>query len=105
MARRRASTIMSRPPRAWCSSRASSSWKCVRVVSGTVLPDPAGYVGFRPGVGRVGEDLVGLVELDHLAGPVLLALVELDREERGAVRDARGLLHVVRDDHDRVELL
>ena len=27
--------------------------------------------------------------------------VELGGEERGAVADARGLLHVVRDDHDR----
>ena len=29
-------------------------------------------------------------------------LADLDAEERGHVRDARGLLHVVRDDHDRV---
>ncbi len=29
----------------------------------------------------------------------------VDTEERGAVGDARGLLHVVRDDHDRVALL
>ena len=30
--------------------------------------------------------------------------VHLDGEERGLVGDARGLLHVVRDDHDRVVL-
>src|SRR4051794_22251386 len=92
-ARLRASTIMSRPPRACCSSRASSSWKWLRVVSGTVLTHPAGHVGLGALVGGVREDLVGLVELHHLAGPMLLVLVELDGEERGPVGHPRGLLH------------
>src|ERR687894_141825 len=85
-ARSSASTTMSRPPRACSSSLASSSWKCVRVVPGT-LPD-----------------LAGVVELDDAAAAVLV-VVQLDGEERGLVGHARRLLHVVRDDHDRVLLL
>ena len=37
--------------------------------------------------------------------PLAGLLVDLDREERGHVGDAGGLLHVVRDDHDRVVAL
>src|ERR671915_1542176 len=99
-ARSRAVTTMSRPPRACSSSWASSSWKWVRVVSDT-LADLAGDVSLRARVGRVGEDLVGVVELDDAAAPVLL-VVELHREERGLVGHAGRLLHVVGDDHDRV---
>src|SRR5918999_115104 len=79
IARSSALTTMSRPPSACSSSLASSSWKWLRVVSDT-LADLAGDVSLRARVGRVGEDLVGVVELD----------------------DAAGLLHVVRDDHDGV---
>ena len=43
----------------------------------------------------LGEDPLGLVELDQLA-PI---------EEAGVVRDPRRLLHVMGDDHDRVVLL
>src|ERR687896_2203906 len=103
-ARSSAATTMSRPPSACSSSPASSSWKCVRVVSDT-LADLAGDVSLRARVGRVGEDLVGVVELHDAPGAVLLALVELDREEGRHVRHAGGLLHVVRHDHDRVVLL
>src|SRR3712207_7777408 len=36
------------------------------------------------------------------ARAALALVVQLDGEERGHVRHARGLLHVVRHDHDRV---
>src|SRR5215217_3893234 len=44
---------------------------------------------------RAGEDALGGVEFDQLAHV----------EERGVVGDARGLLHVVRDDDDGVAVL
>src|SRR5215212_184354 len=73
-----ASTTMSRPPIACCSSLASSSWKWVRVVAGTAaLADLAGDIGLGPRVGRVGEDLLGLVEL-HDAPGAMLVVVQLD---------------------------
>src|SRR5687768_2081364 len=103
-ARSRAVTTISSAPRAMRSSSASSSWKCVLVVCGE-LAALAGDVRLRARVARVGEDLLGVVELDDTAGAVLLVRVELDREEGGLVRYARRLLHVVRDDHDRILLL
>src|SRR3954447_11423496 len=103
-ARSRAPTTRSRPPSACSSSFASSSWKWLRAVSGTRLAHLAGDVGLGARVRRVGEDLLGVVELDDPARAVLL-VVELDREERGLVRHACRLLHVVGDDHDRVLLL
>src|ERR671914_468826 len=103
IARSSALTTMSRPPSACSSSLASSSWKWLRVVSDT-LADLAGDVSLRARVGRVGEDLVGVVELDDAAAPVLLD-VELDGEEGRLVGHAGRLLHVVRDDHDRVVAL
>src|SRR5829696_334810 len=103
-ARSSASTTMSRPPSACCSSFASSSWKCVRAVSGTLLPDLPGHVRLGTGVAWVGEDLLGVVELDDTPRAVLL-VVQLDGEEGGLVGHPRRLLHVVRDDHDGVLLL
>src|SRR6266850_689426 len=50
----------------------------------------ARHVIFRPGLLRIGEDLLGGAMLHQLAHV----------EERGGVRDARGLLHVVGDDDD-----
>ena len=58
-------------------------------------PNLPGDVALGALVLGVGEDLVRRPVLDQLA-------VE---HERGRVRDPRGLLHVVRDDHDRVALL
>src|SRR3954469_12148095 len=84
----------SRPPRADRSRRPSSSWKCWRVVA-TKLAELAGDVLLRAGVARRREDLLRRRVLDELA----------HEHERGRVRDPRGLLHVVRDDHDRVALL
>src|SRR5712691_1391847 len=51
------------------------------------------------------EDRRGGVVLDEDAAPALAVAADLDAEERGHVRDAGGLLHVVRDDHDRVVAL
>src|SRR5207249_8740880 len=65
------------------------------------LAEAAGDVVLRPLVGRSGEDLLGLVVLDELA-PALALLAARDREEGGHVGYARRLLHVVRDDHERV---
>src|SRR5262245_52826534 len=49
-------------------------------------------VVLRPGIGRLGEDDVGVIVLHDLA----------QIEERRQVRYARRLLHAVRNDHDRV---
>src|SRR3954453_13368260 len=90
-------TTRSRPPRACCSSSRSSCWKWERPepVATESLPELAGDVVLRPRIVRVREDLVGVGNLHELAG----------EHERGLVRHARGLLHVVGDDHDRVALL
>src|SRR5207248_5217080 len=56
------------------------------VTAGDIVPGPL--------LVRVGEDLAGLPELDQLA----------QVEEGGALRNARRLLHVVGEDHDREAL-
>src|SRR5919202_3462338 len=92
------STTRSRPPSAEASSRARSSWKRCRVVAMAGPPASAelpGHVLLRAGVVRRGEDLLGGTMLDELA----------HEHERRRVRHARGLLHVVGDDDDRVALL
>ena len=63
--------------------------------------EPPGDVALGALVGGLGEDLLGRVVLDEdaVAAAVLL---DLEAEERGHLGDARGLLHVVRDDHERV---
>src|SRR5215210_7087915 len=96
--RSRASTTMSSAPRADFSSSWSCSEKCLRAASGIELPDPSGHVRLGSLVAWVLEDGLGPVVLDDLAVAVLLALVEDNRQERGHVGNARGLLHVVRDD-------
>src|SRR5256885_15040058 len=65
---------------------------CVRW---TPLPESSSHVVFGQLLRRRGEDLVRPVALDELAEP----------EERRHVRNAGRLLHVVRDDHDRVPRL
>src|SRR5699024_2517545 len=50
---------------------------------------------------RRGEHRGGVVHLDELAR----LAGTLDVEEAGAVRDTGGLLHIVRDDDDRVVVL
>src|SRR5207248_7566395 len=56
------------------------------VAAGDIVPGPL--------LVRVGEDLAGLPELDQLA----------QVEEGRTLRDARRLLHIVSDDHDREAL-
>src|SRR6059058_3234365 len=57
--------------------------------------EPPGNVGFRLLLRRFGEQLLGAANLDQIA----------DVEERGVVRDAAGLLQVMRDDDDGVAAL
>src|SRR2546430_17458471 len=57
--------------------------------------EPAGNVGFRLLLRRFGEQLLGAADLDQIA----------DVEEGGVVRDAAGLLQVMRDDDDGVAAL
>src|SRR3954452_13706726 len=87
------STTRSRPPRAATSSPRSSFWKCWRV--SPTSAELARDVVLRARIGGRGEDLVRGVVLDELAR----------EHERRRVRHARGLLHIVRDDDDRVALL
>src|SRR3954464_2009265 len=86
------STTMSRPPSAASSSSAIRSWKFSRVKRS---PELARHVLLRALVAGLGEDDVGRPVLDQL--PV--------EHERSGVGHASGLLHVVRDDDDRVALL
>src|SRR3954468_5101655 len=87
------STTRSRPPRAATSSPRSSFWKCWRV--SPTSAELARDVVLRARIGGRREDLVRGVVLDALAR----------EHERRRVRHARGLLHVVRDDDNRVALL
>src|SRR3954471_10134910 len=89
------STTRSSPPSAAASSCWSSSWKCCRVIGTTRLAELPGDVLLGAGVAGVAEDLLRRRVLDQLA----------EEHERGRVRHTGGLLHVVRDDHDRVALL
>src|SRR4051812_9107870 len=87
-------TTMSSAPRHWVSRVLSSSWKCRRAVV-TALPELARDVALRALVVGIREDRLGRADLHQLA-------VE---HERGRVRHAGGLLHVVGDDDDRHPLL
>src|ERR1700710_2673418 len=60
--------------------------------------EPSGDVVLGPLLGGIGEDLLRGTHLDELTR--LADAGEI--EERGAVGDPRRLLHVVRDDDDRV---
>ncbi len=63
--------------------------------------ETAGDVVLGALLAGVCEDLLGAVDLDQIAR----LAGALQREERGGVTDARCLLHVVGDDHDRVAVL
>jgi hypothetical protein len=58
--------------------------------NGCALSEPACDVVFRPLVGGSGKDLFRLIKLNELA----------QQEKPGEFRHARGLLHIMRDDHD-----
>ncbi len=86
---------MSSPPSACSSSAASSSLEVGRPSRSAHQPNfPVTYSSVRLSAGFV-KIVVGRRVLDQLAG----------EHERRRVGDARGLLHVVRDDDDRVALL
>src|SRR5919197_2620136 len=67
------------------------------------LPKAARDVILRALIGGSREDLGGLVVFDQHT--VAAAFVGIDAEKRCPVGDARGLLHVVGHDHDRVVAL
>src|SRR5881227_3530330 len=62
--------------------------------------EPAGHIVLGQLVPRIREDLAGLGLLDEVAGAV-----GAEREEGRPVAHARGLLHVVGHDQDRVVVL
>src|SRR5574341_1074248 len=73
----------------------NSSISCTKWRSMFLLAEASSDVGLRARVRGSGEKLRCGIELHQRA-------IE---QERGEVADARGLLHVVRDDDDRVILL
>src|ERR1041385_1493392 len=78
--------------RSRCLSSPSSTSKTFSIWSGDyVLTESARHVIFRAFLRGVREDPRGRAELDQFT----------DVEERRVIGDARGLLHVVRDDDDR----
>src|SRR5215207_2428379 len=93
------------PPSACTSSSRSSSWKCCRPPTIALLlaglAESAADVVLSLLIGGVREDLLGGVGFVEPTGLTR----SLDIEERGVVARTRSLLHVVRDDHDRVLLL
>src|SRR4051795_13325440 len=97
IARSSDSTTRSMPPSALLSSAWSSWWKWTRrsAMVPAASAELAGDVLLRARVLRAREDLLRRAELDQLAA----------EHERRLVGHARGLLHVVGDDHDRVALL
>src|SRR5689334_13258250 len=70
-------------------------------LAGYSLAEAAGDVILGGLLVRVGEDLLGVVDLDQPAG----LTGGLKVEERGLIAYPGGLLHVVRDDDDREFLL
>src|SRR3954469_17589509 len=86
----------------WKPLRRSRSW-VMRLTS--LSSEAAGHVVLRPGVRRVGEDLLGLVELDETPGAPVTLLGHLGGVEGRTVTDPGGLLHVVGHDHDREAVL
>ncbi|GAP55169.1 probable low-affinity inorganic phosphate transporter, partial [Arthrobacter sp. Hiyo6] len=97
-----------RPRPLLCWSWRSRPWPgCSRhgpgpgVRLGRFLSEAAGNVIFRGLLGGIAEDCVGVAHFDQLSGFARSG----DVEERGPVRDARGLLHVVGNDHHGVLVL
>src|SRR3954451_18247174 len=102
IARSSESTTRSRPPSARACSSSTSRWNCPRrSVVGMRSAELAGDVVLGPRVLRLGEDRVRVVDLHQDAG----AARALDVEEGRVIARARGLLHVVGHDDDRVVLL
>src|SRR3982751_6872083 len=88
-------TRSSASPPIWSSralSSSSSSWKCGTGGFPIRLSKPSGDVVFGELLPGVREDAIGRADFHQAPEP----------EERGAIRDARRLLHVVGDDDDGV---
>src|ERR1700758_3262769 len=79
----------------------SQAPETTRGVTGETSADPARHVRLRALVVRILEDLLGRAVLDEHTGAGVAVGVDEHGEERRAVADPGGLLHVVRDDHDR----
>src|ERR1700749_2247122 len=101
----RVSAVLTRssPPSALASRLASSSRYSARATSGISYPltKPTADVVLGLLFARFGEDLLGRTDLDQV--PRFPS--PLDVEEGSEVTCPRGLLHVVRDDDDRVAAL
>src|SRR5438094_405117 len=76
-------------------------WGAGRAPIVSASAEPTGDVVLGSLVGWIREHLGRRIILDEHARPLIGSSVEPGGEERGAIADARGLLHVVRDDHDR----
>src|SRR5262249_28046043 len=88
-----------RPPissnRALSCSSSSWKWRTRSVLAIRSLSESTRHIIFRQFLGWVGKNLVRPIGLHQLPEP----------EERGHIGHARRLLHVVRDDDDRVAAL
>src|SRR5579864_8322533 len=80
-----------RRSRSFRFSMSLSKWRCM---SSLGLTEPSGHVIFGHLFARIHEDGFRVAVFDELA----------QHEKARSVRDARRLLHVVRDDDDRVTL-
>ena len=95
------------------TSGAAYCWQCGQPLLQQV-PQQRDRLNAKLGLSRTPGDVVagariGRVREDHVSVSSYSISVSdtvgagrVEAEERGAVGDARGLLHVVRDDHDRV---
>src|SRR5262245_14367880 len=91
----------------WPSTCWSSSWKRIlmSVIAGgpsRQSTEPARDVRLGPFVVRVREDLLRAIVLHEHARPRTFGFIDLGGRESRHVAYARGLLHVVGHDHDRV---
>src|SRR4051794_25814200 len=84
-----------------CSRSCSSSAANVERSSAKAT----GHIVLGALIVRVGEDLLGAVELDQHTRTHVTDLVHFGGEESAAIRNPRRLLHVVGDDDDRVLVL
>src|SRR5258708_10341457 len=84
------------PPSARSRGRCRIAWKGVRYPwHCSSSAEPAGDVVFGLFLLRLDENLVGHAEFNHFS----------EIHIRRIVRNACGLLHVMRDDHDRIVVL
>src|SRR5436305_359576 len=75
-----------------CRSLSKAFAVCSEAICAAPSAEPAGDVILGTAIGRGGKDPAGLAEFDQLA----------EIHEGGVIRHARGLLHVMGDDHDGI---